>query len=544
MSMFSAPRSANGAHPKVGARLGILGVLVALVFLVAVLLLLSEATGDADLQFGVHTLHPDDQTLRLAHDLGAQYIVQVFSWSEIEPTRGEFHWEYTDWLMRAAEYYDLGVVARIDKPPTWASGPSSALSAPPLRLQDYADFVAQVAARYTGRIAGYIIWNEPNLSREWGDGRPDPAAYVALLRAASGRIHAVDPKTPVLTAGLAPTNENSDLAMDDRTFLRGMYGAGARGTFDVLAAHPYGFANPPDDQYGAHKGLNFARLKDLRDIMVENGDVGKAVWITEFGYTTSPSPGSSDVPVTEKDQAQFLVGALELARQQWNWVRMFTVWNLSGEGPSLAGENTPSSAVGNSPAAEAIDQNGYSLLHADGSPKPAFTALRAISKEPGPRGLVHSALAAFEPHPASDEFSVLARDAPVHLGDSEYPAPWVPLYQDRNPSSEWDGEFYLRPADLTGVRRTQSWTLTMELMQTNDYDSPVTVNGQFTSPGYLPTQDFTSVWATARFQVSPDALREGFNFVSVRDGKVFPAFQQLGFTWDDFQLRNVTLWPP
>lgn len=501
------------------------------------------------LPLGIHTLHPQDQEIRRAGDLGAGYIVQVFAWNEIEPSPGEFHWEYTDWLLRAADYYGLRIVARLDKPPAWAASSSTGLSAPPKSVDDYAAFVAQVATRYRGQIAGYIVWNEPNLAREWGDGRPDPAGYTALLQAASAQIRSIDPGARVLSAGLAPTNEHSDSALDDRDYLRAMYAAGARGAFDILAAHPYGFANPPDDPRGAHDGMNFARLQDLRDIMIENGDADKPVWITEFGYTTAPPPGSSTLLVTEEQQAQYLTRAFEIARERWDWVQLFTIWNMADvtpmQGTSSATEEWGQvTQPGIPPRDDESDQVGYSLVRADGSLKPSYGAVLAITKASGIAAVEANFGNAFKPHPPSNEFSALARDSVVHLGDSEYGLPWVPLYLNRNPSTEWQGEFYLRDADLLGARRAQDWTLTMELMQVNDFDSRVLVNNQPTSPAYLPTEDFTGIWVTAPFHVPGPSLHAGRNVVTLLDGRLFPAFQQLGFTWDDFQVRNVILRAP
>jgi hypothetical protein len=522
-------------------------LLVAGLFIV--LVAVSLAVRARTLSFGVHTLHPQDQELQRVRDLGAQYVVQVFAWSEIEPSPGEYHWEYTDWLLRAAEYYDLRIVARLDKPPAWAAPSTTGLSAPPKSVGDYADFVGQVATRYRGHIAAYIIWNEPNLAREWGTQRPDPAAYTALLQAASTRIRSIGAGARILSAGLAPTDEHSELALDDRDFLRAMYAAGARGSFDILAAHPYGFANPPEDPHGAHDGLNFARLQDLRDIMVENGDVGKPVWITEFGYTTAPPAGSAGLRVTEEQQGQYLTRAFEIARERWDWVQMFTVWNLTGVTPPQGNDATTrgaqgATAPGNAPGDDSLEQAGYSLDRADGSLKPAYTAVRALSKESTAAAVTQTIDKALLPHPASGEFLVLARDSIVHLGDSEYPPPWVPLYRNRNPSTDWEGEFYLREPDLQGARGEKGWTLTMELMQVNDYDSRVLVNDQPTRPAYLPTEDFTAIWATAQFQVPASVLHVGRNLVTLRDGRLFPAFQQLGFTWDDFQVRDVILRPP
>src|SRR5947207_183964 len=76
---------------------------------------------------------------------------------------------------------------------------------PPLRDEDYWDFVSQVASRYYGRVAAYQIWNEPNLNSEWGRRPPDAAAYLRLLRGASERIHSIDPSAQVVLAAMAPT---------------------------------------------------------------------------------------------------------------------------------------------------------------------------------------------------------------------------------------------------------------------------------------------------------------------------------------------------
>jgi hypothetical protein len=494
--------------------IGILAVVIASVWL----------TRGRALPLGIHTLHADDSDLQQIRGLGATSVIQVFSWSEIEPTRGEFHWEYTDWLVRAAEYYHLRVVARLDQAPRWAANASGALDAPPTHLNDYGDFVAQVAARYRGRIAAYIIWNEPNLAREWGNQPPDPAAYVALLKTASARLRAIDPHARVVSAGLAPTNDQGASAMDDRAYLRAMYAAGARDAFDILGAHPYSFANPPDDPRGAHGGLNFLRLQDLRDTMVANGDAAKPIWITEFGYPTDAPAGAAPLRVSEDDQARWLVRAYELARTQMPYVDLFTLWNLTRQSPA------------------ADEQAGYSLIHADGTPKPAYVQVRAMQKESPAATVAASVSSWFAAPPARSTFTVLARDAIVHLGDSEYPLPWVPLYLTKNPSTTWTGEFYLTPTDLSS--RGAPWSLTMELMQVNDFDTRVLVNDQPVDPPYLPTEDFTSIWVSAQFQVPANVLRVGRNTVTLRDGKLFPAFQQLGYTWDDFQVRNVILKRP
>jgi len=156
----------------------------------------------------------------------ADTIVQLFSWRQIEPTRDQYHWQFPDDVVRGAGFYGLNLVVRIDQHPAWASSAPTTVNAPPDDPADYARFVGKVAARYRGRVLGYIIWNEPNLAHEWATA-PDPAAYVNLLRVASEAIRQADPGAQVVSAGLAPNNDNSPNALDDRLYLQEMYSAGA-----------------------------------------------------------------------------------------------------------------------------------------------------------------------------------------------------------------------------------------------------------------------------------------------------------------------------
>ena len=129
-------------------------------------------------------------------------------------------------------------------PPYWATRADPA--GLPFDLDAYLAFVDAVAARYRGRILGYIIWNEPNLAEEWGGWVAEPKQYVDVLCRAFTRLRQIDPEAKVIAAGLAPTNEYSYRAMDDRAFLQQMMSVdGAAQCFDVLAAHDYGYGLPP-----------------------------------------------------------------------------------------------------------------------------------------------------------------------------------------------------------------------------------------------------------------------------------------------------------
>jgi hypothetical protein len=394
-------------------------ILIALPLLLLVALwLLPSNEADPSPIAAVHTLRADDEMLRLASEAGFDAVVQVFSWFEMEPTRQEWHWEVPDFVVRAAEHYDLDLIVRLDSLPAWAAEEAAAGQVDSLS-DDYAAFAGWVAQRYRGQIRGYIVWNEPNLAKEWGGQRPDPAAYTELLRRAYEAIKAADPEATVVSAGLAPTNHQDAEAMDDRVFLEAMYQAGAGAYFDVLGAHPYGFAYPPDDPRGAHDGLNLARLLDLRAIMEAHGDGDKPIWVTELGWTTAGVGEGSWLTVTPQQQADYLTGAWRRARREWPWLQVFTVWNLSqGLRPEPFDHAQDRPVEGLPPTDE---KAGYSLLDESGEPKPAYHALRAeLNRRWGhrlARWVERTQAALLEGVPSV--VTILAADEAVHLGDSE-----------------------------------------------------------------------------------------------------------------------------
>jgi GH35 family endo-1,4-beta-xylanase len=468
------------------------------------------------LAHGMHTLRGDGEELALVQESGFDWVVQVFSWREIARWRGLYNWEQPDAVVRGAEYLGLNLVVRLDQHPEWARS-QPAENAPPDDLSDYGDFVYAVASRYKGQIRGYIIWNEPNLAHEWGGEEPDAEAYVEMLKVAYARIKEADPNALVVSAGLAPTNDQTALAMDDRLYLERMYEAGASEYFDVLGAHAYGFGHPPDDPHDSHQGLNIARVQDLREIMAAHGDGHKPLWVTELGWTTSPPEHEEWQRVSTEEQAEYLVETFRIARQEWPWLQLIAVWNLG---------------CGLSPGDESA---GYGLIDPGGEPRPAYRALTAMPKGgvlarlsdtlEGTQRVTTEALSGDRPR-------ALAQDVVIHLGDNHWPTPWVPLYLGQLPSPIWSGEFYVRDP------RQGTWTLHMEVMQNNERTNYVMVNGYPVEPPYFPVEDYSRSWVALDYQVPADYLQPGLNEVTVVVGKEIPPRHRPG-TYEDLQFRNI-----
>ncbi len=291
-----------------------------------------------------------DKTLEMAHDAGIGWVKQQFPWEDLQLSRGpngyydnrlnQSTWDKYDRIVRLAAKYHMQVIARLDRPPAWTRVDNRRPERPPDDFALYGDFVYDVVSHFKGRIHYYQIWNEPNIYPEWGEQSPDPAAYVQLLRIAYQRAKEADPNVVILSAPLAQTLENSPRNMSDLEFLRRMYAAGARPYFDILFANAYGFGLTPNDPPSADR-LNFQRVTLLRQIMVENGDANKPIWFNEFGWNAAPATFSPDkLPwgrVTEQQQAQYTVEAIQFARTHWPWAGVFNIWFFreSGNLPNL-----------------------------------------------------------------------------------------------------------------------------------------------------------------------------------------------------------------
>ncbi len=313
--------------------------------------------------------------LNLIQEMGFGWVKQSFAWRDIEGIeKGRYDWWRPDFIVEAVEAAGLKLLVRIDRQPFWAQAPGSEPheNMPPADPADFADFCGVLADRYRGRIAAYQVWNEPNLSREWGGQAPDPAAYAALLRGCYGAIKAADPAAVVISAGLAPTGVEPPTAMPDTDYLRAMYAAGAGTAFDALGVNAPGYRAAPDvspeegERLYGHRSFTFRRVEDMRAIMVEHGDEAKQVVILEMGWTLDPiRPEYAWFAVDEQTQADYLVQAYAYARENWQpWIGLMTTIYIAEY------HWTP----------EANEEYWWSIVLPDGTPRAAYEALKAMPK--------------------------------------------------------------------------------------------------------------------------------------------------------------------
>jgi hypothetical protein len=285
----------------------------------------------------VHTRLTDEveawkvlRTLELVRLMGAPTIVEYFPWAYHEGEPERFDWGHADMVVDYALNQGLTVIARLGGlVPAWVrEQPGGAATAdtllPPERFADFGDYVYAFVEHFRGRVPAIIIWNEPNVTLEWGFRPVDPEAYVELLKVAYARAKQADPGVQVLAGALAPTlePEESELGLNDLVYLERMYAAGAADYFDALAVHAYGLSYPPDEA-PAPDLLNFRRVELWRAIMVAHGDGHKPMALTESGWNDSPRWTRAVTPGARID---YTLAGYEWAEQHWPWMQVVCTW--------------------------------------------------------------------------------------------------------------------------------------------------------------------------------------------------------------------------
>lgn len=268
--------------------------------------------------------------------------VQV-RWCDFEGSPGNIGYGQMDQVIAAAGAKGIKVMFSVVCAPNWSRADGGrGGSGPPDDMQKAADFMANIAGKYCGGALGAIeVWNEHNLLTEWHGKSISAALYLDMLKKTYPAIKARCPAMVVVSGAPTPTGVMSDTAIDDVVFLQQMYANGLRGVSDAIGAHPSGFCNAPDasegmpnpcgGQYNNHRSFFLKRtLEEYRKVMVANGDGGKRIWPTEFGWGVDPAPKPGyeyERALNDDTQAKWLVGAYQLMKSM-GYVGVAILWNL------------------------------------------------------------------------------------------------------------------------------------------------------------------------------------------------------------------------
>jgi hypothetical protein len=301
-------------------------------------------------------------------------VRDVFYWAGIEIAPGFYDFAQTDQYVADAAQHGLQVLPVLLMAPGFRStaprNPNHGFY-PPKDPNDMGAFAAVLAHRYGPNgdfwaqhpelpkvpIRDWQVWNEPNLLAYWATG-PSPAQYTGLLKATADGLRSVDPGADVVTAGL-PYSKLARTLTPER-FLRGMYAAGAKGSFDTLAVHPYSDT----------VSRMVVALKRMRRVLSRGGDRGVPIWVTEVGWASGGPKSVFTVDRTK--QASLIASTVRTLAHNRNAIglRGVVIHTLRDARPGPGDHDYWGFHAG--------------LFDLKGKPKPALAALRrAAAHVPG-----------------------------------------------------------------------------------------------------------------------------------------------------------------
>jgi hypothetical protein len=283
------------------------------------------------------------------HGANATYLRTSLGWKYLQPTATTWRWDLYDGVLADLRTYDLKLLAILHTVPDWANGNTGEWT-PPTDLGRLTEYCYRTVRHFLPRgVVDYEIGNEVNYVHQGWNGTGGTYARRFLVPCASGaRRAAAELGRPVnlMFGSMAPGTGVA--RREPVAFLTEAYANGARGKTNSLAFHPYGGLNPAVEP-------NMVTLPTrLRAVMQANGDGTDRMWATEYGVPTGGRRGWG-----EQVQAEWIAAA-------------YDAWAAHPyAGPMIwyAGRDTGTSSTD-------CEQH-FGILHADGSPKPGWEALRA-----------------------------------------------------------------------------------------------------------------------------------------------------------------------
>ena len=297
----------------------------------------------------VQPIAAPDTTFPTLVKLRAQIIRLNLDWNLIatkrpvnptDPADPAYNWATYDRVLLNAAKNKIQVLFTILGTPKWANGKLKGTNRAPAKMSDLRYFALAAAKRYSGSfkredgtklpaVRKWLAWNEANnpvfLKPQWAKvGRryvPVGAkAYVGICTAIWTGIHASHLAKEVVACGATDPRGNnaarsSRPSISPTAFLQDLRNFGLkRNHFDVYAHHPY-YGRPSESPPTKPTGKQTVTLGNISVLTKLLGKLygNKKLWITEYGYQTSPPDRTFGV--TYAKQAAYLKQAVGIARK-------------------------------------------------------------------------------------------------------------------------------------------------------------------------------------------------------------------------------------
>jgi hypothetical protein len=294
---------------------------------------------------------PNDAQFQRLQRGGVKSVRIPIEWGGVQPTKaGAFNWSGVDGMFKRIATANLEALPFLTGAPPWAvpsvfvPGTGKTAKAPAhlpaagAAASAWSNFVKQAAARYGPNggfwtenptlvprpVRTWQVWNEPNF--KYFIAKPNPAEYGRLVKLTYAALKAVDPGARTVLGGLfgepseALAKFKPPRAYFATDFLQQMYEKtpGVKTKFNGVALHPY---------TGRFQRLR-PQIEDFREVLSENKDGGKQLWITELSWSSKPPADRNDVLAKGLNgQATQLKGAFAMLKSnQARWKLQRVYW--------------------------------------------------------------------------------------------------------------------------------------------------------------------------------------------------------------------------
>jgi hypothetical protein len=311
------------------------------------------------LAIGVNIHGATAQELDEIRAAGFRVVRLDLSWEKIERRRGEYDWTIYDRLVgdldrrgiRALLVLDYGnslYMVDATKASVQPSGLSHFGPTSQEEINGYARWGAAAARHFESVHPILELWNEPDMDGTWKP-QPDPTSYARLSFNACHRIRNAVPDAYVIGPAVAHTPTS---ARTGSPFLDQILNSSAAPCFNAISVHPYpGFKE---------LGWTPAFWNLLKGKLRSHNLSDKELVRSESGLSLYSKPRLSR-PATATQQAIYAVEMFALDAASGISVSIWYDWRDDGGDTSNA-------------------EDGFGLTTRDGSPKPAYFAVRTFSR--------------------------------------------------------------------------------------------------------------------------------------------------------------------
>jgi hypothetical protein len=289
----------------------------------------------------------------------AGMIRMDLTWASLQPSAppAVYDWHWVDESIRAAKKNNLEILALITETPAWASknptDPDARFYPPkPEHLDEWEAFITAFVDRYgakgTNEIHYWEIWGEANDSSMW---KGSTFEYAHLYSLAYDAVKDSDPAAQVLMAGMNETDQPEwlEAVLNDVDYP-------ARDKIDIIDVHVRGSVDHVK-----------AVAAGWRAAFESQGILDKPIWITEFGFPSSPVfQGQWDPDFVGTDEA-------DGEQKQADYYNIVIPWLLTDGGIDKIFVTLRDVDAPGTPWAS----EGFFTLN--GTPKEAFNTIQALS---------------------------------------------------------------------------------------------------------------------------------------------------------------------